>query len=402
MSRGSGLARRALAVLGALALTAGLGACGTQSQAKKEKRKPKAQTTAQAFNPNQATPAAPGVAGVQAPAATTAGGPGAASTVANFFAPSSPWNTPVYTAPVDPNSARLIRLASQRTGVIDQPGQKQVRTIVRQADTRLFVNTAKWTTPVFDETNGQPVRIVCRQIVCGPDAGVTSVTIAPDARPDPRYDGWMTVINRRDGVAYDLWRARRVGDVISYQYIKRWDLNGPGFSRPVQDDPTHAVSARGSGLPLFAGLVLPEELKAGAIDHALAISLPGPAQRLYAQPASVTDGLGRSASIPEGARIRLRAGVRLPSVPGGANRRSAQTILTALKRFGAIVVDRSAVPTLYAKRNFAYSTLLAGNEVQGLTLNDFEVVTLPKLLADPPLGRSFVNAPVGATGGGGG
>ncbi len=77
---------------------------------------------------------------------------------------------------------------------------------------------------------------------------MSSLQIPSDVDPLPQYDGWFTVLNRRQGVGYDLWRARRSrdGGTISYQFMRKWDLNGPGFLRPG------VVSARGSGLPLFA------------------------------------------------------------------------------------------------------------------------------------------------------
>src|SRR5262249_46850750 len=139
---------------------------------------------------------------------------------------------------------------------------------------------------------------------------VKSLLIPPGESPLPQYDGWFTVLDRQTGFTYDMWRARRgrAGNVISYQFMRRWDLNGPGFQVP------NRVSARGSGLPLFAGVILPEEIAAGRIDHALAISLPGPAQRSYVQPASATDGNGQVNSVPEGARIRLRPGVTLQTL----------------------------------------------------------------------------------------
>jgi hypothetical protein len=390
-----GSAAMLAATCGVLVALAG---CGGD---KKQSTRAQTSTSDSAFNQANPTP------GVGAGTSTETGGgtqqPAGGNAVAsNPFAQSSPWNTTVESAKVNANSDTYLRLGSLRIGVLESPNQKEIRTVTRQADQRLFINTTRWTTPMYDELGGSQVRIVCRQIICGPDANVTSVTIPPDARPDPRFDGWFTVLNRGAGVAYDLWRARRSGDVISYEYIKKWDLNGPGYSRPVADDPQHAVSARGSGLPLFAGLILPEELQTGEIDHALAISLPGPAQHNYVQPASVTDGVGRSSSIPEGARIRLRSGASLGALPGGSNRRASNAILKALKRFGAIVVDRSAVPTLYAKKNFNWGAQLRGNEVQSLSLDDFEVVELPKVLQDPPLQKTFVGPSTpGAVSGGG-
>ena len=76
--------------------------------------------------------------------------------------------------------------------------------------------------------------------------------------------------------------------------------------------PPKAPSARGSGLPLFAGIITPADIRSGAIRHALAISVPGPAATNYVQPASVTDGNGRTTSLPEGARLRLSRACRSP------------------------------------------------------------------------------------------
>jgi hypothetical protein len=213
------------------------------------------------------------------------------------------------------------------------------------------------------------------------------------------------------GVGYDLWRGRRDDDVISYQFIKRWPLDGPGFSRPVAEDPVRAVGARGSGLPLFAGLIQPEELLSGSVNHALAISVPGPASRRYVQPASVTNGINVVDSLPEGARIRLRDDADFGRLPRGANSRTRDILLETLRTYGAIVVDRAEVPTLYARRNADYGNpdtslaateadelglkpnrrrgreetpLLRGDELEGIELSDFEVVQLGPLLDDPP------------------
>jgi hypothetical protein len=47
------------------------------------------------------------------------------------------------------------------------------------------------------------------------------------------------------------------------------------------------------------------------------------------------------------------------------------------------VVDRAAVPTLYAQRDVT-DGLIRGNELQGLTLDDFEVLPLGQLYRYPP------------------
>lgn len=457
--------RRLAAVGSAVAACAVLTACGDDEQ-------PSGQTTATATTPTRTATTAnrtrttsaadqggaqvesgPGSASTLTPSAE--GGVGAlglgdgntASTGIRPFADDSPWNTTVDTAQLDRRSQQWITQVRERIGVVETQGNEP-RTDRRVITDGLFVNRDKFTTPIVDETNGEETRVLCRQLppYCGDGANVDSLVIPPDVDPLPQYDGWFTVLNRGEGVAYDLWRARRSRDsnTISYQFMRKWDLNGPGFQEP------NTVSARGSGLPLFAGVILPEEIQAGRIDHALAISLPGPAQRTYVQPASATDGNGRITSMPEGARIRLKDSVQLSfracprdyqrrveraqgtetleddralprCFPARTNRRAARAIFNALKRYGAIVVDRSRVPSMYAKQNFDWdqtlkdergrlldgnfrvlpanirrlpnqgTPLLRGNEVEQLRIEDFEVVaTRGPILRFPPLGNTAV------------
>lgn len=302
-----------------------------------------------------------------------------------FFNDSSPWNKRIDSVRVDPRSAHMIDLSQERVGVVERPDGTffDQRILVNDG---LYINTTRWTVPVV--AGGRPTSLVCRQLVCGDGANTTTLNIPDDVDPDPRYDGWYTVFDTSASVAYDLWRARReTDDTISYNYMRKWDLNGPGYSPPWTE------GARGSGLPLFAGLIRPGELESGEIQHALAISLPGPAAGLFVQPASSTDGTGRVSSIPEGARIRLKRDVVLPAphdpITGKLikltkqQQRLADAIVACLRTYGAIVVDRAAVPTLYAQRDVT-DNLIHGNELQGLTIQDFEVLPLGQRYHYPP------------------
>jgi hypothetical protein len=302
-----------------------------------------------------------------------------------FFNDSSPWNERIDTERADPNSDNMIKLAQLRVGVLEGPNES-VQTTRNLVDDGLYINTTRWTVPVV--AGGRATALVCRQLVCGDGSNTTTLNIPDDVDPDPRYDGWYTVFDTSASVAYDLWRARREDEnTISYNYMRKWDLNGPGFSPPWTE------GARGSGLPLFAGLIRPGELESGEINHALAISLPGPAAGLFVQPASSTDGNGRRNSIPEGARIRLKRDVVLPQpvdpITGKKikltkqQRRLADAIVACLRTYGAIVVDRAAVPTLYAQRDVTEG-LIRGNELQGLTLEDFEVLPIGRTFHYPP------------------
>lgn len=324
-----------------------------------------------------ATPAAAVASGDPSSAAGDASG-ALPAVETPLFAADSPWNTRVDALPVDPDSRTMLRLAQRSVGVVETGGVVRTRTVV--ADDPLFINTSAWTVPVVQ--GGEPTRVVCRQLVCGDgdQAHPLTLDVPADVDPDPRYDGWFTVLDEDGATAYDLWRARREDDgSLSYQYLRRWDLDGPGYGEPGQ------TSARGSGLPLAAGLIRPGELQNGLIDHALAIGVPGPAAGSFVAPASATDGTGAARSLPEGARIRLRADavVAAPRDPRTGERirltaqqqRLADAIVAALRTYGAIVVDRATVPTLYAQAGVT-AGLLDGNELQGLHLTDFEVVAL--------------------------
>jgi hypothetical protein len=309
-----------------------------------------------------------------------------------FFNALSPWNTAVSSLPADPRSQAMLALAAQRPVVAEAPGKQGAPGTVDVANEGLYINTTSWAPTIVTEQGGVPTKLFCRQVLCGPDATrITNALIPPNVNPDPRYEGWFTVIDRSAGVAYDLWRARRQADgSISYQYAKLWELGGPGFSKPASAEPQEAVAARGSGLPLFAGAILPGELRTGAIHHALAIAVPGPARSVYVQPASTTDGVGPEGSLPEGARLRLKPGVALNGL-SGKQLHYADVLVAALQKYGAIVVDRSTVPTLYAQRG-AVNGLLDGSELRSLRLSDFEVVALPKLLHLTPEGEAGTSA----------
>ena len=307
----------------------------------------------------------------ESPAASAIGNDAANPTIepGRFFNSNSPWNTAVAGLPVQSGSQALLAAADgpQSGGT---PG--------------LFINTTSWTTPIVSTAGGVPTRVWCRQYACGSDAAsFQQLDVPADASPDPRYDGLFTIVDLADREAYDLWRARRQSDgSISYETVKIWALDGLGYSAPSVGYASAQTSARGSGLPLFAGLITQPELAAGLIAHALAIGVPAPANGNYVQPASATDGTGPTWGLPEGARLVLRPGVRV-STPQGANAAYVRTILTALSTYGAIVVERSSVPTLYAQ---ASATQLLGNELEKLTLADFQVIALPQRHSYGPAG----------------
>lgn len=390
-----------------------------------------APTAGTTTTPSDST-AVPGTATATGTAPIAADASSFAKAVSRPFSDASPWNRVIASSPVDSRSARMISDAQLRLGV-EGVRIEDLTVKRRRITSAIYINTRKWTPPVLnaDAADAVATALVCRQPnlpppnnLCGDGYLVPRLRIPPSAAPYPQYDGWLTVIDAAGGFGYDLWRARRGANgaaTMSYLYMRRWNLKGTGYLPPK------APSARGSGLPLFAGIITPADIRAGVIRHALAISVPGPASTNYVQPASVTDGNGRAASLPEGARLRLKSSISLASVlrklPGATSRHASTVLYNALRRYGAIVVDRSAVPTLYGQLTSEWQTplrnargiatapdgrtalprsernrrrfqtpLLRGGEASGLRLTDFEVISLPRLLKDPPIGSGDVTA----------
>jgi hypothetical protein len=402
-SRGRWLAVFALVA----ALSVGLVACGGDDNGDQNGSGEGQNANATGATGDTGTTGATGATGAGAAAGSTAS-PTIDSTSSSsvdsirFFSNDSPWNTEVDGLPVDPDSTRMLDLATERRAVREVKGQEGVITFTREkVDDGLYVTTEAWAPLIVSAggENAQVTRMVCRQKDCGPgDPPVPSQIALPSGTtPDPRFDGWLSVIDLDRGAGYDFWRARRQTDgTISFQFSKGWTLDGPGFSNPVGVDPERAVGARGSGLPLFAGVIGPAEVAQGRINHALAMSVPGLARRNFVQPASATDGVGVPSSLPAGARIRLKASVTPDDRDfeglNATQRRSAESILVALKQYGAIIVDRSAVPTLYAPRGTSRE-LINGNELEWVDLQDFEVVQLPQIYKDPPLSQVALEGP---------
>jgi hypothetical protein len=99
----------------------------------------------------------------------------------------------------------------------------------------------------------------------------------------------------------------------------------------------------GAGMPLVAGIIRPEEVKAGEIRHALLCATPinrkstyeGGPDQVCSPPASRTDGYGFGIDfIPEGARIQLDPELDLDTLnlsPG------TRVIARAMQQYGMLV-----------------------------------------------------------------
>jgi hypothetical protein len=101
--------------------------------------------------------------------------------------------------------------------------------------------------------------------------------------------------------------------------------------------PTGWTSADAAGLPIFPGLARLDEVKAGAIHHALRFTA-NKTQNAFVHPATHGASSNTGASFPPmGARVRLKASYDVSQVTG-----ASLVILTALKKYGMFLADNGS------------------------------------------------------------
>jgi cell division septation protein DedD len=101
--------------------------------------------------------------------------------------------------------------------------------------------------------------------------------------------------------------------------------------------PATWTSADAAGLPIFAGLVRLDEVKAGNVDHAIRVTAQQ-TDTSFIWPARHQAGSASNHNLPPmGARFRLKASYDISHF-----RSDTQTILRAMKKYGLIVADNGS------------------------------------------------------------
>jgi hypothetical protein len=137
--------------------------------------------------------------------------------------------------------------------------------------------------------------------------------------------------------------------------------------------PAGWTSADAAGLPIFPGLARWDEVKRGAIDHALRFTAPQ-TRRAYVYPARHYASSSSDPSLPPmGLRVRLKASVNIASFP-----RQARVVLLALQRYGMILADNGSPWYISGAPNRHWNND-ALHTLGRLTGADFEVIDTSSL-----------------------
>lgn len=182
--------------------------------------------------------------------------------------------------------------------------------------------------------------------------------------------GRAAILDRDAGRLLELHGASRRGDGgWTAASVVEWRLDAAALA-PV--DAAEANPPADGGMPFFVGLVRRDEAAAGAIRHALRVTLPllrasssvAPARR------AAFAGTPDAALAPVGTRLRLRADFPIPpaaSVEGRA-------ILQALKTHGMVVAGTGPAWRLEGAPDPRWNGATLAAEIGAVRVQDLEVL----------------------------
>lgn len=232
------------------------------------------------------------------------------------FPASNPLNRDISQAPVDPRSARYIASIGADVrlhadfGTPPEYGIPYV--VVGPRQRRVPIHFTEY----GEESNPGPYPVPAS---------------APVEGAGSEGDRHVLVMQSGTCKLYELYNARRAG--------AGWEAgSGAVFNlRSNALRPEGWTSADAAGLPIFPLLARYPEVSAGAIDHALRVTVPR-TQRGYIHPATHFASSSSDPALPPmGLRLRLKADYSLAHYHG-----QALVILRALKRYGLIVADNGS------------------------------------------------------------
>jgi hypothetical protein len=261
--------------------------------------------------------------------------PASPAASARFFAPDSVWNAPLPAdAPLDPANDALV--GTLRNTVVQNIAAGWGPWIATYDTPPLYVVPA-------DQPTAR-VQLDPGSWKVGLQRAFEAVPIPANADPTAAADGQLTVWQPATDRLWELFEARKLAD--------GWHANFGGAMTNVSrsrgyfdTDSWPGLSqawwgATASSLPVVAGTMMIDELKAGVIPHALAMNIPWAKPNVYSWPAQRTDGASTDPNaIPEGARFRLDphldvAALDLPPM--------TRMMAVAAQRYGIIVRDQTA------------------------------------------------------------
>jgi hypothetical protein len=251
------------------------------------------------------------------------------------FSDDSPWNTPIGAgAPTHSNSQQIIATMAASKSFI-RPSREYTIPVWVVRSSRMEMVPVR-SDRIFDfwdtDRDGWT------------DEGAP---LAPAMWGEPTSDGHMCVIDPVRGLSWEMSKYQWTGDLPECTTYNVWDLSGPGHGDHNEGQRWQLRGGRGSGFPVIAGLVRPEEIQAGEIRHALTFTYSDVRMSeegwdmFIAPPAFRGDGDIRGEQFPiEGMRLQLDPSFTEADFDSWGLTEEAKIIARALQTYGMYLGDR--------------------------------------------------------------
>jgi hypothetical protein len=235
-----------------------------------------------------------------------------------LYADTSFWNRPIPAdAALDPNSAAMVS-----------------RALAHYAAGSSLATADDWGRPLaYASSVSTPYAVGCNKFDC-----TSSVVfrIPRYAQPNSGSDHHLVVLDPNSNEELDMWLAAYSAKTDTWSSGGRYITASNGWGAMCASS-YRCNGAVAAGFAAFGGVVRPEEMAQGHIDHALFVTDPYTRKDYAACPATHTDGISADpAAIPEGAQIQLDPAFNVNAQPWP---RWEKIIAHALQTYGGFVGD---------------------------------------------------------------
>jgi hypothetical protein len=281
-----------------------------------------------------------------------------------YFSTPMFWNYDVRSVPKAANSATIISALKAAGGW----GNGNVF----QIDFSMNVLKANSTTPKRSWTKNS--------MFYSPDCDHTPVPIPSggNVEGNPGYtcnnggDCHLLVYDTSTKKLYEHYKASITSTSYTGGCLSVWD-GAKTYTAQLRGE--QCTSADAAGFPIAPLLFTADEVKAGAINHAIRFILPNNRiKKGYVRPATHATNTSGGPNAPYyGVHLRLRANYPVDSLPS----RGAKVIARALQKYGMYHADGGniALTAMSDKHTVAkWSGLLAPRDLAALKVEDFEVI----------------------------
>ena len=283
-----------------------------------------------------------------------------------FFPPGAPWYQDISKAKTDSESDQVVNgLAAAGGWGNGDVFQIDFSIEVLQANGATpmqdFAKTGDWFDPDCD-SGPMPVP------AGGAIEGETGYACLGDG------DCHLLVAQRSAMKLFEMWRADIRGSTFNGGCLVVWDMSKV---YPASGRGDGCTSADAAGYPITPLLFNADEVKAGAVEHAIRFILPNARIRhgVYLHPATHSTGptAGGAGTPPYGARLRLRPDFPLADLPNDG----ARTVAQALQKYGMFLADGGNIALTAQSDRFTtakWSGLLGPRDLDKIKVTDFAMI----------------------------